>query len=70
MVQREVTLPQILKVMRSPQSSMTEGPYKSARGDWRCTIRGASAGHIIELPLAIKKPSTDSDIFVVTVITA
>lgn len=68
MLEREINIKQITSVMKSRHTRWIERPCQVPSGDWECKIHGASAGKVIELVLAIKLPTTDTDVALVTVI--
>ena len=54
MLQRHVSRVQIIHVLKSRHSVMTEGPYLNPAGDCVCKIAGYSAGQTLMLAVAIR----------------
>lgn len=62
MGKRHVTFPHILSCLR--QGIVTEGPYKSVQGDWKCNLTRAIAGIDITASVAV---NLEEKIIIVTV---
>ncbi|MES3008982.1 MAG: DUF4258 domain-containing protein [Pseudomonadota bacterium] len=69
MIERQVSIVQVLNVMKRNSSRMNEGPYQAANGDWKCEIEGSAAGAVIKLALAIRTSAPLEAVIVITVIT-
>lgn len=68
MVERQISIMQVLNVMKRTSSRMNEGPYQAANGDWKCEIEGSAAGAVIRLALAINTSARAEAVIVITVI--
>ncbi len=67
MLERRVTLRQILNVLGHVRSRFTELPHQTPAGDWKCNLQGMAAGELIEVVVVLKRFETDPSAFVITV---
>lgn len=68
MQERGVTIRQVLDVLKSKHSYVTEGPAKEAAGNWKFNLMGFSAGEAIELVLVMRGLEPELSVLLVTVI--
>lgn len=67
MRQRDISRSQIISVLRSTSSTMSEGPYRTARGDFKCQLEGYAAGDAVNVVVAIRIPLNAQSVLVITV---
>lgn len=65
---RGISLTQILNILRSPNSVVTENAHQTTNGDWSFNLRGF-AGDVkpIELVVVLKRPTSNPSVLLVTV---
>lgn len=66
--QRGITDRQIINVLKSRSSIITEGPYQEANGSWTFNIEGMAAGKRIRVVVALYRHEEDPSAFIITVI--
>lgn len=65
MAQRDITLPQLLRCLRTGR--IAEGPARNARGDWAFRVEGIAAGDRINVAAALSTDGNGNRIIVITV---
>jgi len=69
MAARQVTLPQVLEVLR--RGGVSEPAHQHLRtGDWRCTLERRVAGDLVRVAAAVHQKATGEMVVVVTVMRA
>ena len=68
MQERGVTIRQVLDVLKSKHSYVTEGPAGTATGSWKFNLMGFSAGEALELVLDMRGLEPELSVLLVTVI--
>ncbi|PWI34827.1 hypothetical protein DI392_00665 [Vibrio albus] len=66
--ERDITIQQVLCVLKSTSNRFHEGPYQTERGDWKMNVEGIASGEPIRVPLTLKRHEDDPQIFIITVI--
>ncbi len=66
--ERSVTHRQILNVLKSRSSVITEGPYQEPNGSWKFNIEGMASGTRLRVVVALYRHEDDPSAFIVTVI--
>lgn len=67
MAERGVTVRQIITVMRSKRSDITEGPFQTPGGDWKFTLNGVAAGERLNVVIALRRVEHCPSAMLVTV---
>ena len=68
MAERKVLIRQVMEVMRSSHSQVTEGPAPTPGGSWKFNLLGYAAGDTIELVIDLRECEHNPCAYVVTVI--
>lgn len=67
MIERCVTDLQILSVLKSHNSVITESTSQTPAGDWKLNMKGVAAGDVIEVVICIKSCDHDPSLRLITV---
>ncbi|EPX6937051.1 DUF4258 domain-containing protein [Vibrio parahaemolyticus] len=65
---RDITIQQVLCVLKSSSNRFHELPYPTEAGDWKMNVEGIASGDSIRVPLVLKRHEDDPSILIVTVI--
>ncbi|WP_320153379.1 DUF4258 domain-containing protein [uncultured Tolumonas sp.] len=67
MIERRVTDAQILSVLKSHSSVITESTSQTPAGDWKLNMKGVAAGDVIEVVICIQSCDYDPSLRLITV---
>jgi len=65
---RDITIQQVLCVLKSNSNRFHELPYQTEAGDWKMNVEGIASGDQIRVPLILKRHEDDPSIVIITVI--
>lgn len=66
--ERDLTIQQVLCVLKSDSNRFHEEPYRTERGDWKMNIEGIASGDPIRVPLVLRRHDQDPSVLIITVI--
>lgn len=64
---RDVTMVQVMTLLKSEHLYFQESPHQAPNGDWKANIEGYVIGERIRVTLAFKKLETDPSVIIITV---
>ncbi|XAW88248.1 DUF4258 domain-containing protein [Vibrio sp. CDRSL-10 TSBA] len=68
LLERKITIQQVLCVLKSTSNRFHEGPYQTAKGDWQMNVEGIASGDSIRVPLILRRHEDDPQVLIITVI--
>ncbi|WP_281546222.1 DUF4258 domain-containing protein [Grimontia sp. SpTr1] len=66
--QRSISTRDVMTVIKSRSSVITEGPYQRPNGSWRFNLEGMASGSRIRVVIDLRRHEDDPSAFIVTVI--
>ena len=67
MYERRVTTRQVLHVLQSKHSTLTELPCQTPKGSWKFNLTGFAAGERLDVVIDLRKIETAPEAYIVTV---
>jgi hypothetical protein len=66
--QRDITMQQVLCILKSCSNRFHVQPFQTEKGDWEMNIEGIASGDSIRIPLVLRRHEDDPSLLVITVI--
>ncbi|WP_070967069.1 DUF4258 domain-containing protein [Vibrio sonorensis] len=68
MKQRDITILQVMNVLKSRSNRFQEPPFERPDGNWQMNIEGVASGSTLRIPLVLRRHEDDPTAFVLTLI--